>query len=144
MTGPGPARTFGAVMTRRSTERLDSTRAVVLKARAVAAALVLAVTVRGPAMAADPGAHGATLPPGVTRVEPGRFEAGMSWQQTLKWFDKQYPKAKYPRTEIVNRPGLRAIHLKNPGSSGSWEGLNLYEIKGRVRIFVLEREAGSR
>lgn len=141
MTERGPARTFGAVMDAHRTERLDRPRAVGLKARAVVAAILLAAAVPAPALAADSGAYGAQLPPGATRLEPGRFEAGMSWQATLKWFDKQYPKAKYPRIEIVNRPGLRAVHLQN-SAAGEWEGLNLYEYKGRVKIFVLERVAG--
>ncbi len=92
-----------------------------------------------PALAAEPTAHGAQLPPGVTRLEPGRFDVGMSWQHALKWFDKQYPQAKYPRIEIVNRPGLRAVHLRNPDTAAKWEGLNLYEHDGRVKVFVLER-----
>lgn len=66
----------------------------------------------------------------------------MSWQHTLKWFEKQYPQQQYPRIEIVNRPGLRAVHLKNTATAGGWEGLNLYEHKGRVKIFVLQRVAG--
>lgn len=97
----------------------------------------------GAALAADPGAHGAVLPAGSTRIGPDRFDVGMSWQQAVKWFDKQYPHAKYPRSEIVNRPGLRAIHLENKPAAGRWEGLNLYEYEGRVRVFVLERGTGK-
>ena len=131
-------------MNERRTHPLDSPRQVVLKARAVAAAVLLLAAAPAPALAADPTAHGAQLPPGATRVAPGRFDAPMSWPYALKWFDKQYPKSKYPRVEIVNRPGLRAVHLKNPDSAAKWDGLNLYEHKGRVKIFVLQRVAGSR
>lgn len=103
--------------------------------------MLLLAAAPGPALAADPTAHGAQLPPGASRIEPGRFDTGMSWQYALKWFDKQYPKSKYPRVEIVNRAGLRAVHLKNPDPGARYEGLNLYEHKGRVKVYVLPRAA---
>lgn len=117
--------------------RIDSFGRVALKSRSLAAlAVVLAALLAGEAGAEE--AHGAQLPPGVEKVEKGRFRTGMSWDGVLRWYGKTYPRSRYEWIEVINRPGIRAIHIRNAGSGG-WDGINLYEHNRRVRIFVLER-----
>lgn len=112
-----------------------------LQSRSLAAlALSLALLAAAPAGAEE--AHGAQLPPGASQVEPGRYRTGLSWEGVLKWYGRVYPRSRYEWIDVVNRPGIRAIHIKNDGRGG-WDGINIYEHDGRVRLFVLERLAGG-
>ena len=44
------------------------------------------------------------------------------------------------RRPIADQPGSRALHIENPEPrAGQWDGLNVYELKGEVRVFVLLR-----
>jgi len=84
-------------------------------------------------------ARGAWLPGGSARIAEDRYRAPQGWDETLKFYKNMYPPVKYPRRSIVNQPGIKAIHLAN-GEGGDWEGLNIYELQGEVRIFVLARQ----
>ena len=81
-------------------------------------------------------------------MEPNRFQVDRSYEDTLKFFKTVYPPAKYPRRSIANQPGIKAVHIENPEAKpGGWDGLNVYELKGETRIYVLvapkERKAGA-
>ena len=81
---------------------------------------------------------GAFLPDESRPVEPRRYRVERSYEDTLKFFRTVYPPAKYPRHAIANQPGIKAIHIANPEARpGGWEGLNVYELKGETRVFVL-------
>jgi hypothetical protein len=99
---------------------------------------------------AERGVAGAHLPDEARLVEPNRFRVEKTYDETLKFFRTVYPPAKYPRKPIVNQPGIKAVHIENPEARpGSWEGLNVYELKGETRVYVLvapkekERKAGA-
>lgn len=109
--------------------------------RGYIAALVLMVTAlwAGPVVAGSPPtARGAQLPPGCSQVGEDRYKSPSNYDDTLKWFDKQYKTN--PRKQIVNQPGIRAKHIVNDSKTGDWEGLNIYELDGETRIFVVARE----
>ena len=41
----------------------------------------------------------------------------------------------------VNQPSIKAVHIANPEpKKGGWEGLNVYELKGETRVFVVVSE----
>ena len=41
-------------------------------------------------------------------------------------------------SSVANQPGLKAVHIENPEARpGGWEGLNVYDIRGETRVFVL-------
>lgn len=80
---------------------------------------------------------GAVLPPGSQQVGEDRYKSPSSYADTLTFYSKQY--RNNPRKSIVNQPGVRAIHLVNDGK-GDWEGLNIYELDGETKIFVVARE----
>ncbi len=91
-----------------------------------------------PGLAAAAKVAGATLPAEVKAIEPNRFRVDRSYEETLKFFRSVYPPERYPRRNIVNQPGLRAVHIENPAAKpGGWDGLNVYELKGETRVFVL-------
>jgi len=91
--------------------------------------------------AAEPSAaYGAILPNGAHQVGKDRYQSPSGFGETLKFYSKVYSLEHYPRKAIADLPGVRAIHLANTGR-GEWEGLNIYELNGSTRIFVLPRGA---
>jgi hypothetical protein len=103
---------------------------------ALAAALLAA-----PGLATALSVAGATLPDDATRVGENRFKVGRGWEETLRFFRQTYAPARYTRRPIAELPGVKAVHIQNPDAKpGSWEGLNVYEAKGEVRVFVLVRK----
>lgn len=86
---------------------------------------------------ADVRVAGAALPDGAEKVAENRYRIPKSWDETIRFYRQNYP-PRYTRRAIVEKPGVKAVHIANPDARpGSWEGLNIYEAKGGVRIFVL-------
>lgn len=101
------------------------------KAALVAAFLTL------PALAAEKVA-GAVLPDDARQVAENRYRVDRSYEETLKFFRSVYPPARYPRKPIASLPGVKAVHIANPEArAGSWEGMNVYELKGETRVYLL-------
>jgi hypothetical protein len=99
-------------------------------------ALVATVTA-GPASAETLVVLGATMPDGAQKVGENRVRAREDWETTLnKFFRYAYPVATYPRKNIVNQPGVKAVHIANPTRKG-WEGMNIYLSNEEVRIYVI-------
>jgi hypothetical protein len=88
---------------------------------------------------AEPTSHGALLPNGAREVGKDRYQSPSPYAETLKFYWKMYGDH-YPRKSIADLPGVRGVHIVNIGH-GAWEGLNVYELNGVTRIFVLSREA---
>jgi hypothetical protein len=105
------------------------------RVKTLAAALVLLAS---PAFAEQ--VLGAQLPDQAKKVAELRYRTSQDWDDTMKYFRGVYPKEKYPRRDIINQPGVRAIHLANPNGKG-WEGLNIYQANDEVRIFVVPSES---
>jgi hypothetical protein len=105
------------------------------------AALFLAVTVlfaSVPALAKELVVRGAILPAGSQQVGEERYRSPSNYADTLTYYSKIY--RANPRKTIVNQPGIRAVHIVNDGK-GEWDGLNIYELGGETRIFVVVRDA---
>ncbi len=84
--------------------------------------------------------HGVVLPSGAVRIAPDRFRLPDSWETALRFYRVTYRPSRYPRTFVVDQPGIRAIHVWDPNRKAAWEGFNLYELGGEVRLFVLVRQ----
>ena len=93
-----------------------------------------------PALArAEPTSHGAILPNGAHEVGKDRYQSPSPYGETLKFYSKVYSAERYPRKPIADLPGVRGVHLANSGH-GAWDGINIYELNGVTRIYVLSRE----
>jgi hypothetical protein len=80
---------------------------------------------------------GALLPDGAEKVSENRYRVPKTYEETLKFFRQTYG-GRYTRRPIADQPGVKAVHIENPDAKpGSWEGLNVYELKGETRVFVL-------
>jgi hypothetical protein len=101
-------------------------------------AALAAVFLAAPGLAPAEKVAGATLPDEARMVEPNRYRVERSYEDTLKFYRAVYPPARYPRKAIANQPGLKAVHIENPEAKpGGWDGLNVYDIRGETRVFVL-------
>ncbi len=101
-------------------------------------AALAAVFLLGPGLAlAAEKAAGAILPDEAVKIGENRFRSPKGWEETIKFFRAVYG-PRYPRRPIADTPAVKAVHIDNPDTRpGSWEGMNIYETKGEVRIFVL-------
>jgi len=103
-------------------------------------AVVASLLLLAPGLATALTVAGAQLPDGARKVGENRYEAGRDWEAVLKYYRTTYS-ARYTRRPIADQPGVKAIHIANPDAKpGQWEGLNVYELKGDVRIFVLVKQ----
>jgi hypothetical protein len=81
---------------------------------------------------------GATIPDDSRQVGERRYRINKSYEDALKYFRTVYPPGKFPRKPIAYQPGIKAVHIVNPEAKpGSWDGLNVYELKGETRVYVL-------
>lgn len=80
--------------------------------------------------------HGAHLPDGAQKVAENRYRVEQDFDTTMKHYKIVYPTANYPRTMIVNQPGIKAVHIANPSGKG-FEGLNIYQANEEVRIYIV-------
>ena len=103
-------------------------------------AILAAAGVSSLAAAAEPSAYGAVLPTGAHQVGKDRYQSPSGYAETLKFYSKVYSLEHYPRKPVADLPGVRAVHLVN-GGRGEWESLNIYELNGSTRIFVLPKVA---
>jgi hypothetical protein len=118
------------------TTRLDTPTRALYKPRPLSrAAAGLLVVLWAGAVAAET-VNGAHLPDGAQKVGENRYRASDDFKGTLKHYDSVYPKSAYPRRNIVNQPGVKAVHIVNP-SGKNFEGLNIYEANDEVRIYIV-------
>ena len=94
-----------------------------------------------PASAKDLVVKGAVLPGGCQQVGEDRYKSPSNYVDTMTWFTG--PRGQYrsnPRKTIVNQPGIRGVHIVNDSGKGEWEGLNIYELDGETRIYVVSKD----
>lgn len=84
---------------------------------------------------------GATLPDHARQVGEHRFKAPSDWEGTLKFYKKVYSPSTY--RNVINQPGVKALHIPNPSGKGDWLGLNVYEANDEVRIYVVPNDSVS-
>lgn len=111
-------------------------------ARTLAFALALLCSLSAGA-AGEFKARGFTLPGGSVKVDDDRYRLSAAWDDARRFFRSVYPPARFPRRPLPNQAGIRAEHIENPGG-GDWEGANIYEKQGEVRVFILARKSGTK
>lgn len=83
---------------------------------------------------------GATLPDDAVKVADRRYRVGRGFEETLKFYRQVYG-PRYRRRPIADLPAVKAVHIENPDAKpGRWEGLNVYELRGETRVFVVVTE----
>lgn len=87
---------------------------------------------------------GAPLPEYTRKVAEHRYRAPSDFEGTMKFYKTALPASQYPRKNIVNQPGVKALHIANTSGKGGWEGLNIYEANEEVRIYVVPAEGSGK
>jgi hypothetical protein len=104
-------------------------------------AALAAVLLTLPGLALAERVAGAVLPDDAQKVGDNRYKVPKSYDETIKFYRSVYGPAKYRRRPIADLPSVKAVHIENPEARpGQWEGLNVYELKGETRVFVLVRK----
>jgi hypothetical protein len=111
-----------------------------LRGLAVVAALAGAA---GPGSARADMVNGVQLPDGAVKVGENRYRVKEDFEGILKYYRSVYPVTAFPRRQIVNQPGVKAVHITNPNGK-SFEGLNIYLSNDEVRIYVIPPADGPK
>ena len=82
--------------------------------------------------------HGALLAEGAHKVGEARYVAQKDWDKTVGFYRRLYsPGADYVWRNLPSTPQVKAIHIENRKPGRSWDGINVYETRGKVYIFVI-------
>ena len=83
----------------------------------------------------------APIIPGATALrESGRYLSPRTYEETLDFYRRIFNGANMVRwRNVVNTPTVRAKHVESLRKKTRWEGINIYEIKGKVGIYILPR-----
>jgi hypothetical protein len=86
--------------------------------------------------------YGAPILPGARKLEDGRYAAGRSYDDTLEFYEKLFKGSTQVRFRaIINNPAIKAIHLQNLKGGSTWAGINIYELNGQTRVYVVKGDA---
>ncbi len=83
----------------------------------------------------------APILPGATALsEVGRYQSSRSYAETVEYYRRLFARTGGVRwRNIVNFPDLRAKHVASLRRKTAWQGINIYEKQGQVRIYVVPR-----
>lgn len=84
----------------------------------------------------------APVVPGATALlQQGRYQSPRSYEKTLDYYKRLFRSTGGVQwRHVVNLPGIKAKHVKSLFKRTNWEGINIYEHSGDVRIFVISRD----
>ena len=88
----------------------------------------------------DPGTDAPLVPGAIALDETGRYDSPRSYDDTVDYYRRYFRSRGGSKwRNIVNLPSVKAKHIQSTLKKTAWEGLNIYEHRGRVRIFVIPR-----
>ncbi|MFZ9887446.1 MAG: hypothetical protein ACO3JL_08075 [Myxococcota bacterium] len=95
----------------------------------------------GAARAETPKPYGVELLPWSKKLDDDRYQSPRDYGKTLEHFKKQFKGWKAVRFHAeVNLPAVKYVHIENSNPSAEWAGINVYEVEGKVRMYVLKRQ----
>lgn len=72
--------------------------------------------------------------------EPGRYRSLRSYEELLDFYRRIFNQTGGVRWHnIVQLPTIKAKNVESLRPTTKWEGINIYEKQGEVRIYVLPR-----
>lgn len=85
--------------------------------------------------------HGATILDESKKTGPSRFQSRRDWDRTIRFFRRVYGKKKgIVWSQMDTPPGVKGIHIANIRRTRKWDGINIYQHKNRIEIFVIEHK----
>lgn len=86
--------------------------------------------------------YGAPMVPNARKVEDGRYISPRTYDDTLEFYEKLFKGSNAVRFRaIINAPSIKAVHMQNTKPGGTWLGINIYELNGQTRLFVVKSDA---
>jgi hypothetical protein len=84
----------------------------------------------------------APVPAGAAALaEKGRFRSPRTYDETLDYYRRAFaPMGGVKWRNIVSMPGIKAKHVASLRRKTRWEGINIYERQGEVRIYIIPRD----
>lgn len=74
-------------------------------------------------------------------ADKGRYRSPRTYDETLDFYRRSFaPIGGIKWRNIVSMPGIKAKHVESLRKKTHWEGINVYEKQGEVRIYVIPRE----
>ena len=103
--------------------------------------LPLLLALQAPVIGAFPDAKPPIITGAREMEEPGRYRARRPFDDTVEWYKRTFKTLGGVRwRNIVNTPSVRAVHLECVRSRCKWAGINIYETRGEVRLFVVPKD----
>ena len=107
--------------------------------------LLVALTMVVAAGGADPTLEPPIIKDAAPLEEMGRYRSPRTFDETLDFYQRLFNQPGVVRWRtIVNLPGIRAKHIESLRKKTKWEGINIYEYKGEVRLYVVPRDTKKR
>ena len=101
---------------------------------------VVWAAVAGLMLAAELPVEAPIVPDSRRLEEQGRYRSGRSYDESIDYYKRVFRRTGGVRWyNIVNKPGIKAKHLKSLRKKTEWEGINIYEHRGQVVIYVIPR-----
>lgn len=73
--------------------------------------------------------------------DKGRYRSPRTYDDTLDFYRRSFaPMGGIKWRNIVSMPGIKAKHVESLRKKTHWEGINVYEKQGEVRIYIIPRE----
>ncbi len=73
--------------------------------------------------------------------DAGRYRSPRNFDDTVEYYKRLFRSSGGIRwRNIINQPGIKAKHLQSLRKKTKWAGINIYETKGQVRIYVVKRK----
>ena len=103
-----------------------------------AAALMLTAVAPTPADAADR-VFGIIMPPEATRIGEDRYRTTKNLSRTRRYFARTVGTSRgLVWRPIRGNPNVSGVHIINNRAGREWDGLNIYEYRGKVYIYVVK------
>lgn len=102
-------------------------------------AAILTAAVATPGLARADKVYGALILEEARRVEKGRYASKKDLDRTMRFFRNVYGrKSGYVIRRLQSVPGVKGYHIANLRRGRTWDGINVYEHKRTVHIYVLK------
>ena len=100
--------------------------------------IILALSAFGTSSAEATGAHGVVVPNGSKPVGKSRFRSSKDWDRTLRFFRSVFRREKGVVFQTLKSPpAIKAVYIENTNPKKNWEGINVYQTKNQVFIYVI-------
>ena len=107
--------------------------------------MVALAAVTAPSVSHAARVHGAVIFDKTVKVDDSRYRSKQNWDRTMRFFRRVYgDKPGMVMHAVPTPPRVKAVHIENTNPGASWEGINIYETRGKVFIYVIAADGGKK